>query len=89
VPVVEPPTVALPTVALPTVAPAEAPAEAPAAIVPATGGDCAYIGNANSKKFHRPGCYYVDQMNAENKVCFSSREEAIAAGYVPCKKCNP
>lgn len=46
-----------------------------------------YIGNANSYKFHRTTCSYLP---AEyNRIYFSSREEAIAAGMEPCKRCNP
>jgi DNA-entry nuclease len=48
-----------------------------------------YIGNANSKKFHDPGCRSVGQMAEHNKVSLPSRDEAIAQGYVPCKICNP
>ena len=47
----------------------------------------AYIGNANSKKFHRPTCSYLP--NQENQVVFDTREAAIAAGYSPCGHCNP
>ena len=47
----------------------------------------AYIGNKNSKKFHRPTCSYLP--NQENQVTFSSRDAAIAAGYDPCGRCNP
>lgn len=49
----------------------------------------AYIGNSNTMKFHRADCSSVGQMNDSNKVPFSSREEAINAGYEPCKRCNP
>ena len=46
-----------------------------------------YIGNLNSKKFHRPTC---GSLPAEkNQVFFASRKEAVEQGYVPCKKCNP
>ena len=46
-----------------------------------------YIGNLNSKKFHRPTC---DSLPAEkNQVFFDSRAEAVEQGYVPCKRCNP
>ena len=46
-----------------------------------------YIGNVNSKKFHLESC---SSLPAEaNRVSFSSREEAINAGYTPCSKCNP
>jgi len=48
-----------------------------------------YIANSNTGKFHKSGCSSVDKMNESNKVPFSSREAAINAGYVPCKKCNP
>ena len=49
-----------------------------------------YVLNTNTKKFHRPSCASVSQMSQENKAVFSgSREELIAAGYDPCKRCNP
>ena len=51
--------------------------------------DAAYIGNRNSKKFHRASCPSVDRMNEENKVGFSSRNAAILEGYEPCKNCRP
>jgi len=55
----------------------------------AEAGPCPYIGNRNSKKFHHHWCSSVDQMNEGNKVCFQTRDQAIAEGYVPCKRCNP
>lgn len=48
-----------------------------------------YIGNANSHKFHYPTCKSVGKMSEKNKVVFSSRDDAINQGYVPCKSCNP
>ena len=48
-----------------------------------------YVGNANSGKFHYSDCNAVGKMNPNNKVYFNSRDEAIAAGYIPCKRCNP
>ena len=48
-----------------------------------------YIGNSNSGKFHYADCRTVKKMNPANKVNFSSREEAVSAGYIPCKVCNP
>ena len=48
-----------------------------------------YVGNANSKKFHYADCSMVNKMNPDNKVFMNTREEAINAGYIPCKKCNP
>ena len=52
-------------------------------------GNCPYIGNKNSKVFHHAWCSSVAQMNPANKVCFATREEAIAQGYRPCKNCRP
>jgi competence protein ComEC len=52
-----------------------------------TGGSGNYIGNKNSKKFHKPSCHTLP--DEKNRVYFSSREKAINAGYVPCKNCDP
>ena len=58
--------------------------EQPAAV----GGN--YIGNANTKKFHYPDCSSVNKMKESNKVTLSgTRDEIIAMGYDPCKRCNP
>ena len=48
-----------------------------------------YVGNANTRKFHHADCSMVGKMKSANKVFMNSRDEAIAAGYVPCKRCNP
>ena len=48
-----------------------------------------YVGNTNSHKFHFPDCKSVEQMKEKNKCFFSSRDEAISRGFVPCKNCNP
>lgn len=54
-----------------------------------SGEDAPYIGNANSYKFHYASCSSVDQMKESNKVEFYSKDEAINAGYDPCKRCDP
>ncbi len=46
-----------------------------------------YYGNVRTKKFHRPSCRYYNCGNCT--ATFNSREEAVQAGYVPCKTCNP
>lgn len=46
-----------------------------------------YIGNKNSKKFHRPKCRTLPA--EKNRVEFSSREEALNSGYSPCANCAP
>ena len=41
-------------------------------------------------KFHYPSCSSVKQMKASNKKEYTgSRDDLIAQGYDPCKKCNP
>ena len=46
-----------------------------------------YIGNKNSKKFHRDDC---DGLPGEaNRVYFETRDQAVSAGYSPCPSCNP
>ena len=46
-----------------------------------------FIGNKQSLKFHLPTCSYLPA--EKNRVYFDTREEAIAQGYVPCKRCKP
>lgn len=51
---------------------------------------CSYIANANTKKFHYPDCSSVNQIAEHNIVYFTgTRDEIIAQGYEPCKRCNP
>lgn len=49
-----------------------------------------YVLNTNTGKFHYPNCSSVQEMAEHNKLYYSgSREDVIAMGYVPCKRCNP
>jgi len=48
-----------------------------------------YVGNSNSFKFHSSSCTYVAKTKTENKVYFLTRTDAVNAGYLPCKVCNP
>ena len=48
-----------------------------------------YVGSINSDKFHYPDCRWAQNIHEENEVWFSSREEAIDSGYVPCQTCRP
>lgn len=46
-----------------------------------------YVGNIISKRFHRPDC---EQLPAEkNQEIINLREDALAAGYIPCTSCSP
>lgn len=51
--------------------------------------DCPYIGNRNTKVLHHAWCSSVAQMKSSNKVCFATKEEALAQGYRPCENCRP
>ncbi len=48
-----------------------------------------YIGNAESKKYHQASCEFVKKMTKNNRVEFSSPEQAEKAGYTACKICTP
>ena len=56
----------------------------------AGGGKPDYVLNTNSHRFHYPECESVGDMNPKNRLDFcGSREDVIATGYVPCKRCKP
>ena len=62
--------------------------ETPEHSVPVTEAD--YIVNLNTGKFHLPSCASVADIKEGNKLEFSGeREDLIAQGYTPCKRCNP
>lgn len=49
-----------------------------------------YVLNTNSHKFHKPSCSSVNTMDASNrKDVTTTRDDLIAQGYEPCKRCNP
>ena len=48
-----------------------------------------YVGSARSDKFHYPDCPHAQNIASHNLIRFESREEAEAAGYVPCGTCRP
>ncbi len=49
-----------------------------------------YILNTNTKKFHRPDCSSVSTIKEKNKQEYTGpRDDLIAQGYAPCKRCNP
>ena len=57
------------------------------AATPALASD--YVGNSKSKKFHYADCRWAGKISPRNIVHFSSRDEAVNQGYVPCKVCQP
>lgn len=48
-----------------------------------------YAASKNSKIFHYIDCSSVKQISQGNLVLFKTREEVVASGRRPCKKCNP
>ena len=49
-----------------------------------------YVANKNTLKFHYPTCSSVEKIKPSNRWDFhGTREELIAKGYVPCKRCSP
>lgn len=51
--------------------------------------EMSYVGSSKSNKYHRPSCIWANRIKPSNLVSFSSKEEAIKAGYAPCKVCKP
>lgn len=49
--------------------------------------DAKYIGNINSKKYHKPSCSGLPQ--EENRSYFMTKDAAEKAGYEPCGNCRP
>ena len=48
-----------------------------------------FVASRTSRVFHRPGCTWVKRIKPANLVGYNSREQAIAAGKRPCKRCKP
>ena len=49
-----------------------------------------YVCNTSSKKFHLSSCGSVKTISDKNRKNYNgSRDDLIAEGYSPCKKCNP
>ena len=48
-----------------------------------------FVGSRNSTVFHRLDCPHVKRIRPENRVHFTTIEEAQAAGRVPCQACQP
>jgi len=48
-----------------------------------------YVGSRNSNIYHKPSCYWADQISSYNLRTWSTTAQARAAGYRACKVCNP
>lgn len=59
-------------------------------VMPEPDTSVSYVLNTNTKKFHYPSCSSVNSMKDKNKDYYTgSRDDVIAMGYEPCKRCNP
>ena len=52
-----------------------------------TDGDVLYIVNVETRVYHFPSCYIVDNMSEENKLLTYDIEFLIEREYSPCKIC--
>ena len=53
----------------------------------AGGQKCAFVASKNSNKYHLATCQWAQKIKPENKICFSSAEEAQKRGYQGAKCC--
>ncbi|MBU0750470.1 hypothetical protein KKH15_03050 [Patescibacteria group bacterium] len=51
-----------------------------------TGGQ--YVASKNGTRYYLPWCGGAKQINEENKVWFTTKEDAERAGYTPAKNCK-
>jgi hypothetical protein len=51
--------------------------------------DHPFIASKSSPVFHRLDCRWAQNITADNRVGYQSREEALQAGKRPCKSCKP
>ncbi len=48
-----------------------------------------FVGNTNSKTYHREDCGAVRRMSQRNRVAFTSYPQAEAQGFQACRTCKP
>ncbi len=49
-----------------------------------------WVLNTKTLKFHRPDCQSVQDIKPKNRMDYTGpRDNVVAAGYAPCKRCNP
>lgn len=44
---------------------------------------CQWVGSKNSNKYHHPASRCAKQIKPENRICFSSAEQAVSRHYIP------
>ncbi|OHB75681.1 MAG: hypothetical protein A2Z34_10030 [Planctomycetes bacterium RBG_16_59_8] len=48
-----------------------------------------FIGNKESKKFHKPDCKHAAGISPRNRIPFDDRDAAKDQRYRPCEICKP
>ena len=48
-----------------------------------------FVASRYSDRYHKPACKVAMKIQTSEKLTFNSAEEAVSAGYEPCKKCFP
>jgi PKD repeat protein len=59
------------------------------AIATVVGKDVVYIGSKGSDKVHTPTCPIARRIPRGRRVAYNSKREAVKAGLVPCRTCQP
>lgn len=49
--------------------------------------NCPYVASKNSNKYHLASCQFAAKIKPENKICFSSADEAQKRGFQGAKCC--
>jgi len=69
--------------------PSASPAPAPAASPSPSTSQGPFWGSKNSTIYHFPSCSWAQKINPGNRVVFPTAQDAVNAGYRPCKVCKP
>lgn len=48
-----------------------------------------FVASKVAHKYHYTWCKWAKRINAENLIVFNSPDQAISAGYKPCRVCKP
>jgi hypothetical protein len=48
-----------------------------------------YVASKFSIKYHKPNCKWALRIQPQSMMTFNTVKEALDAGKVPCKVCNP
>jgi superfamily II DNA or RNA helicase len=48
-----------------------------------------FVGSKDSNKYHHPSCGWAERIPFEDRIWFSTSEDAKNRGYFPCRVCKP